>query len=79
MRSIDSYSGSDLVYLNPKGIIPPAAVIKKGEKRVNPFKDKRKFDATGSVQLKEGHKNVESEDEVEEEFMDRSRLADMEG
>lgn len=65
--------------MNPKGIIPPAAVIKKGEKRANAFKDKKRFDATGFVDLKEGHAEGQSEEEVEEEVMDKSRLADTEG
>jgi tRNA pseudouridine38-40 synthase len=79
IRSIDSYSGSDLLYLNPKGIIPPAAVIKKGEKRANPFKDKKRFNATGFIELKEGHTEGQSEEEVEEEVMGRSCLAETEG
>jgi tRNA pseudouridine38-40 synthase len=47
IRSTDSYAGNDLLYLNHKGIIPDAAVIKKGERRNNPFREKRRFDATG--------------------------------
>jgi tRNA pseudouridine38-40 synthase len=32
--------------LNHQGIIPDAAVIKKGEKRSNPFREKKRFDST---------------------------------
>lgn len=46
IRSVDSYNGSDLLYLNSKGVIPAAAVIKKGEKRENPFREQRKFNIT---------------------------------
>lgn len=54
-------------------------MVKRGEKRVNPFKDKRRFDATGFVEPKEGHTGGQSEEEVEEEVMEVSRLAETEG
>lgn len=76
MRSIDSYGGDDLLYLNPRGIIPVAAVIKKGEKRENPFKEKRKFDLT-SFPDKQGTPTIE--DEETESKLNKSRLEDMEG
>lgn len=67
IRSVDSYSGNDLLYLNPRGIIPTAAVIKKG--RENPFRERRLFDFTsfaidGNIKTKEqgGEDDGESED-----------------
>lgn len=34
LRYVDAYDGDDLLYLNPRGLIPPAAVFgKKGERR----------------------------------------------
>jgi tRNA pseudouridine38-40 synthase len=77
VRSIDSYGGDDLLYLNPKGIIPAVAVIKKGDKRDNPFKEKRKFDLT-SFPDKQGASIIE-EDEETESKLNKSRLEDMEG
>ena len=71
------YGGNDLQYLNPKAIIPAAAVIKKGEKRDNPFKEKRRFDLT-SFHDKQGTPAVEDEEEVESK-LNKSRLEDMEG
>ena len=46
VRSLDFYSGNDLLYLSPSGTIPDAAVIKKGVKREKPFKEKKVFDST---------------------------------
>ncbi|KAG1739992.1 pseudouridine synthase [Suillus lakei] len=77
VRSIDTYGGDDLLYLNPKGIIPAAAVIKKGDKRDNPFKEKRKFDLT-SFPDKQGTPAVEDDKETESK-LNKSRLEDMEG
>lgn len=77
MRSIDSYGGDDLLYLNPKGIIPAVAVIKKGDKRDNPFKEKRKFDLT-SFPDKQGASIIEDDEETESK-LNKSRLEDMEG
>ncbi|PCH36214.1 tRNA pseudouridine synthase [Wolfiporia cocos MD-104 SS10] len=82
IRSIDSYSGNDLLYLNSKGIIPAAAVIKKGERRPNPFREKRRFDATsftadGGAESKPVAED--EEDEEGEEQLDRAKLNDMEG
>jgi len=33
LRSVDSYSGDDFGYLNPRGIIPPSAVVKRDFKK----------------------------------------------
>ncbi|KAH9919946.1 pseudouridine synthase [Amylocystis lapponica] len=80
VRSIDAYTGSDLLYLNSKGIIPPAAVHRKGERRNNPFKEKRRFDATSFPVAGDTAKvETQEEEEEEEEVIDRAKLADMEG
>jgi len=68
------------LYLNAEGVIPAAAVIKKGEKREKPFREKRRFDAanfsrSGNARVKEG----EEDDEDEETLFDNRNLADMEG
>ncbi|KAJ8489355.1 hypothetical protein ONZ51_g2998 [Trametes cubensis] len=85
IRSIDAYAGHDLEYLNPKGIIPQTAVIKRGEFRNNPFREKKRYDATsfpvggdaaaaGSVEEEES-----SEDEEAHLPLDKEGLADLEG
>jgi tRNA pseudouridine38-40 synthase len=80
MRTVDAYSGNDLLYLNPKGTIPQAAIIKHGEKREHPFKEKKKFDATSFLLDRENANNKpESEDEDEEASLSKKDLADTEG
>jgi len=82
IRAVDAYTGNDLLYLNPRGVIPPAAVIKKGERRQRPFREKKRFDATsfpaaGSSKVKT---DEEDEDEDEEELLlDKRALAEAEG
>lgn len=80
MRSIDAYSGDDLLYLNPKGVIPAAAVIKRSERRKNPFREKKRFDVTD---LPESSKvevdEAEDEEEEQDVVMDKAKLVDMEG
>jgi tRNA pseudouridine38-40 synthase len=82
IRSIDSYGGSDLLYLNPKGNIPAAAVIKQGEKRDRRFRERRLFDAT-SFPASSGPQRtqVEEADEVddEEDIPDVRNLTELEG
>ncbi|KXN92408.1 tRNA pseudouridine synthase 1 [Leucoagaricus sp. SymC.cos] len=51
IRMVDNYAGNDLLYLNPEGTIPEAAIIQKGERRENPFRERRIFDATNKKQL----------------------------
>jgi len=77
IHSIDSYSGSDLLYLNPKAIIPAGAIIKKGERRKKPFKDQKRFDATGFDGINEN--KGDNVDEEEDMILDQSHLAEMEG
>ena len=75
MRSVDAYAGNDLLYLNPKGIIPATAAIQKGERRENPFKEKKRFDAT-SFSLDNEHLYPDDDDETP---LSKKDLADDEG
>jgi len=80
VRSTDAYSGDDLLYLNSKGIIPAAAVVKRSERRKNPFREKRRFDVTdfpenSKVEVDEAEEDGEEQDVV----MDKAELVDMEG
>ena len=75
MQSIDSYGGNDLLYLNSNGTIPVAAILKKGDKRTKPFKDRKRFDATGF----DGIGKIDAFDEEDDAIMDQTCLADMEG
>ncbi|GJJ11012.1 hypothetical protein Clacol_005241 [Clathrus columnatus] len=56
----------------PKGIIPPSIVLNKGERRPNPFREKKRFGATGPLTLD----NIE--DDKDEENVDTSKFAEME-
>ncbi|KAG6886242.1 hypothetical protein C0993_010804 [Termitomyces sp. T159_Od127] len=78
MRHLDAYSGNDLLYLNPRGIIPPQAIIKKNERREDPFREKKRFDATSFSVDDDAAKAVGDEDE-EEEHLNKKDLADTEG
>ncbi|KAI0640792.1 tRNA pseudouridine synthase [Trametes meyenii] len=83
VRSIDAYAGHDLEYLNPKGIVPQSAVIKRGEFRNNPFREKKRYDATSFPVGGAGHGTVEGEESSEEEEaqlpLGKEELADLEG
>ena len=86
IRSVDAYGGNDLLYLNPKGIVPDIAIIKRGEKRTNPFREKKQFDATtfpagvdvGKLMAEEEEKDAEEEEEADEK-LNKKELAEMEG
>ncbi|KZT10155.1 tRNA pseudouridine synthase [Laetiporus sulphureus 93-53] len=83
IRSVDAYAGNDLLYLNSKGVIPSAAVIKKGERRANPFKERKRFDATTFADRSADDKIDISEEEAEEEgeemSLDKAQLDEMDG
>jgi hypothetical protein len=49
VRSVDRYSGNDLLYLNLDSAIPGDCIIKKGEARSNPFKERTIFDRTNFI------------------------------
>lgn len=70
------------MYYNNQGIIPDAAVVKKGERRADRFKEKKHFDATdfaedtsASVFLDE----EEVEDEKAVEGISKAELEEAEG
>lgn len=76
MRYVDNYEGNDLLYLNSRGIIPAAAIIKKDVKRrPKPFKESKRFDVTN---IKDAPP-LEEESGSEEESMSKPALEDMEG
>ncbi|GLB41831.1 putative pseudouridine synthase [Lyophyllum shimeji] len=77
MRYVDAYTGNDLLWLNPKGTIPPAAVIRKNERRENPFKEKKRFDATSFTVEDETARATDEDDE--EPPTSKQDLADTEG
>ncbi|KAG8989601.1 tRNA pseudouridine synthase 1 [Tulasnella sp. JGI-2019a] len=85
LRYIDEYDGEDLLYLNPKGIIPPAAVFgKKGERRVKLLKDwiyeRRPEKKTGVQQVEDQDQDAEGEDEDAEFVNLKSKeLEELEG
>lgn len=78
IRAVDTYSGNDLLYLNPSGVLPEAAVITKGVRRENPFRERRVFDMTSFT----GQSEVETklEEEMDEgEGLDERHLEETEG
>ncbi len=80
VRSVDMYSGDDLLYLNPRGIIPAAAVLKKSERRKNPFREKKRFDATNFPETTKNEADEQEEDEEEQvTTIDKAKLVEMEG
>lgn len=78
IRAIDCYAGNDLLYLNPKGTIPPAAVITKGSRRENAFREKKKFDAT-SFSVDDDPIKSADEDDEDGATISKRDLADTEG
>ncbi|KAF7370276.1 tRNA pseudouridine synthase 1 [Mycena sanguinolenta] len=75
IRMVDAYDGNDLLYLNPKGTIPSAAVV-KDRHRDNAFKERRLFDATSFPEMKQSLEAEEEDDEVE---VDKQMRLDTEG
>ncbi|KAJ7125154.1 pseudouridine synthase [Mycena epipterygia] len=75
IRMVDGYGGNDLLYLNPKGMIPPAAAI-KDRHRLLPFREKRLFDATSFPDMKQ---SMDAEEEEEEVQVDKRQRVDTEG
>jgi len=77
IRAVDTYSGNDLLYLNPSGVLPDAAVITKGVRRENPFRERRVFDTTGF----DGHHEIETKLEEDDDGagIDKQHLEETEG
>ena len=75
----DRYSGNDLLYYNPFGSIPDEAVVLKGERRANAFKERKKFDATEYSVDGAAASAVLQDDDVDEEIGERQmRKKDLE-
>ena len=87
IRMVDNYAGKDLLYFNPGGTIPEVAIIKKGEKREQAFREHRIFDATSFLEgdnikskLQQAEEGPAGEDEEETEVkLDKKQLIDTEG
>lgn len=68
MYCIDQYAGNDLLWLNPQGELLDAATMTKGQRRDNPFKEKKRFNNTV---FGERISRIEVEEEDEEEEAER--------
>ncbi|KAG8914444.1 tRNA pseudouridine synthase 1 [Tulasnella sp. 408] len=78
IQLIDYYQGEDLAYLNAKGTIVQAAIIKKGERRQNALSQRKlKQDATGASATEDMEEIIEDEDETN--GMKGKDLEEMEG
>ena len=75
IRAVDTYSGNDLLYLNPSGILPEAAVITKGIRRENSFRERRIFDMTSFT----GQSEIKLEEVDDGEGLDERHLEETEG
>lgn len=77
IRSVDKYTGNDLLYLGPKGVLPDAAVTVRGERRVNPFREKKRFDTTifpeGRISKIEIDEAEDADEDAEEEVLPTSK------
>ncbi|KAF8159540.1 pseudouridine synthase [Crassisporium funariophilum] len=82
LRALDAYAGNDLLYLSPVGTIPDEAVITKGVRRDNPFREKRVFDATSFPDNGDIKKKLEETEDVDMEDdapLDKRQLEETEG
>lgn len=82
LRSVDSYTGNDLLYLNSAGTIPGEAIITKGEKRANSFKERREFDRTNFAASDDTKIAIDVEEAVDEDAEDavvEGKLEETEG
>ena len=74
-----------MLYYNLQGTIPAAAIIKRGESRPNPFRERKRFDTTDfapnvtASTLAEEVEEEEAENESEEEKMGKKELEEAEG
>ncbi|KAK0501386.1 pseudouridine synthase [Armillaria luteobubalina] len=80
VRSVDAYAGNDLLYYNPESTMPDVCVIKDGERRLHPFKERKIFNRTDFGDGEEGKVEIEDEEGEEEGVrMDKKTLEEMEG
>jgi len=82
IHAIDAYTGQDLLYLNHRGNIPPESVVKRGERRANPFKERKQFNSTDYVGAAAPASlpllDADSGEEEEEKFAEK-QTEEMEG
>ncbi|KAF5387333.1 hypothetical protein D9757_005790 [Collybiopsis confluens] len=82
IRSVDSYGGNDLLYLNLRGEVPPDAVLKKGERRELPFRERKVFNLTSFAEDDNVKVEADMWDEAEvdtEENLSKKELLEAEG
>ncbi|KIK61725.1 hypothetical protein GYMLUDRAFT_96570 [Collybiopsis luxurians FD-317 M1] len=82
IRSVDSYSGKDFLYLNPKGVIPAEAVVKKGERREVPFRERKVFNLTSFAEDDNEKVEADVQDDADvdaEENLTKRELQEAEG
>ncbi|KAF9525339.1 pseudouridine synthase [Crepidotus variabilis] len=81
LRSVDAYSGSDLLYLSPSGAVPDNAVIVKGRQRDKPFRERRVFDTTSFTAQQEVRQQLEEDEEDLEDDspLNKRQLEETEG
>jgi len=81
IKTIDAYTGQDLLYLNHKGKIPPESVAKKGERRANPFKERKQFNSTDFIDdvAASSMPLLDTDSWGEEEKLDEKQTEEMEG
>ncbi|KAK7056402.1 tRNA pseudouridine synthase 1 [Paramarasmius palmivorus] len=70
VRSVDTYGGPDLLYLNPEGTIPEVSKMEKGEKRSKPFRESRVFNLTTFAADDNQKLTAEEVDVVEDEMQE---------
>lgn len=79
----DRYGGHDLLYFNTQGSIPDEAIVRKGERRPNPFRERKRFDTTDFTSDVPASAFAEDEgeeqEEAEEETMGKKQLEEAEG
>ncbi|KIY53389.1 pseudouridine synthase [Fistulina hepatica ATCC 64428] len=73
IRNIDDYAGDDLLYLNPKGVVPQQAVVQKGKRREDPLYERPRR------KLTQNSKTEPEEDESDEENTRKQKPSDLEG
>jgi len=79
IRALDAYSGNDILYLNPLGVLPDAAIITRGVHREHPFRERKIFDTTSFNTHDKIKKELEGEDDVEEALIGTEHLEETEG
>lgn len=75
IKSIDVYKGGDLSYFIGGGAIPEHAIVKKGVRRQNPFRELKRFDANNYERVVP----MEEDTAFDDEKVDRRMLDEMEG